>query len=78
MCRKNSFSLLKQVMQVVHMVVTVLKGFKCIVYSWKSMLIKIPTLGEPDLLSVALFWRNIRITDFLCFTSYSLGAFSDS
>lgn len=43
------------------------------------MLIKIPTLGEPDLLSVALFWRNIRITDLPCFTTgYWLGASSDS
>jgi len=40
------------------------------------MLIKMPTLGEPDLLSVALFWRNIRITGFLCFiTGLLVGCF---
>jgi hypothetical protein len=64
MCRKNSGDA-----GGTHGSDCVLKGFKCIVYSWESMLIKIPTVAEPDLLFVALFWRNIRITDFLSVTT---------
>ena len=47
------------------------------VYSWESMLIKIPTFEESDLLFVALVWRNYVFVPCVS-AGYWVGASSDS